>query len=125
MNRSNFLDNAKTKIVYINQEGTEGFSMHLKFENMEGEESIEYMDYKGEKRLFKSLNGCYTALQNAKVFNFVVKITADTVSLKKRAVLTPEQKKAKKEALLKEKAEKLKAAQKHLDDEMKALGLKK
>ena len=86
MNRSEFFAVAKiTKApVLVKQHGGKGYALSLLSKD-EQENEVEYsLDYQGEPRFFKSMNGIETTLKEQGIFIYTVRMSADVVEKRTR-----------------------------------------
>jgi superfamily I DNA and/or RNA helicase len=91
MNRNEFFSVAKlTRCpIQVKQFGNKGYALSLVHQH-EGEEQQEYfLEYQGEPRYFKSMNGIETTLKEQGIYSFSVKLEKETIEKRKRETTTP------------------------------------
>lgn len=87
MNRSEFFAVAKiTKApVLVKQHGAKGYALSLISKDEENNETEYSLEYQGEPRFFKSMNGIETTLKEQGIFSYTVRMSAEKVEKRTRS----------------------------------------
>lgn len=87
MNRNEFFTVAKLTrcAIQVSQFGSKGYALSITQSSIDGEEPQEYfLEYQGEPRYFKSMNGIETTLKEQGIYSFNVKLEKEAIEKRKR-----------------------------------------
>jgi len=87
MNRNEFFTVAKLTrcAIQVSQFGSKGYALSITQSGIDGEEPQEYfLEYQGEPRYFKSMNGIETTLKEQGIYSFSVKLSKEEIEKRTR-----------------------------------------